>query len=235
VRINKYLARCGITSRRKADDLIAEGRVTLNGESVTEFGVRLDPEQDIVEVDGTAVSLPDSYVYYVLHKPRQVISTVDDPRGRRTVVDLIRTDRRIFPVERLDYDTSGVLLLTDDGDFAHHLMHPSNEVPRTYQVWYEGVLPADAASGLDAGIDIGENLPARGTLRIQEQTADQGMATLTLHAGRYHEVKRIFEALDCTVTRLHRSEFAGIGCAQLAPGEYRKLSKREIRSLNAGG
>ncbi len=235
VRINKYLARCGVTSRRKADSLIAEQRVTVNGQTVTEFGIRVDPGKDRVEVDGKAVTLPDAFVYYVLHKPQHVISTVDDPRGRETVVDLIPTDRRIFPVGRLDYDTSGVLLLTDDGDLANQLTHPSKEVPRTYQVWYEGVLPADAAARLKAGVDIGEDLPARGTLQGQQQSDDQGIATLTLRAGRYHEVKRIFGALNCTVTRLHRSRFAGLGCEPLAPGEYRKLSQQEVRSLKAGG
>lgn len=209
--------------------------MTVNGHPVNEFGTRVDPGNDTVQVDGKEVSPPDAFVYYVLHKPQYVISTVDDPRGRETVVDLIRTDRRIFPVGRLDYDTSGVLLLTDDGDLANQLMHPSNEIPRTYKVWYEGVLPADAAARLSTGIDIGEELPAQGTLQKHQQSEEQGIASLTLHAGRYHEVKRIFSALNCAVTRLHRSRFAGLGCENLPPGEHRKLTNQEVQSLKAGG
>ncbi len=231
MRLNKYIARCGVTSRRKADTYIEDGRVAVNGRIVTVHGVRIDPDDDLVQVDGREISLPDSYVYYLLHKPQNVISAAKDPHGRTTVVDLIPTSRRIYPMGRLDYDTTGVLLLTDDGDFANRLMHPSQEIPRTYQIEYAGSLPDNAAEQLSDGIDIGEEIPAKGELHIAHQQAGSGSATLTLRAGRYHEVKRIFAYFQTEVKGLHRVSFAGLECGNLKPGEYRRLTRDEIRRL----
>jgi len=233
--LNKFLARCGVTSRRKADDLIAAGRVIVNGETITEMGAQVDPETDTISVDNATVSLPDKYIYFLLHKPQNVITTVDDPRDRETVVDLIETDRRIYPVGRLDYDTTGVLLLTDDGELTQQLTHPSHEVPRTYEVVYEGQLPSDAKEKFAHGIDIGEEFPVQGELSILWEKPKSGAAHLTLHTGRYHEVKRVFAALDCKVTRLHRVKFAGLSCGELAPGEYRQLTKSEVQHLKLRG
>lgn len=235
MRLNKYLARCGVTSRRKADDLIAAGRVTVDGKTVTELGTKVDPETETVAVDGNVITLPESYMYFLLHKPEQVVTTVDDPGKRTTVVDLIDTDRRIYPVGRLDYDTTGVLLLTDDGELTQALTHPSNEVPRTYEVTYSGTLPSDAAEQMANGIDIGEDIPASGDLKILWERENTGAVHLTLRAGRYHEVKRIFEVWDCRVTNLHRIKFAGLSCGQLAPGDYRELTAEEIQMLKSGG
>ena len=235
MRLNKFLARCGVTSRRKADDLIAAGRVAVNGETIIEMGARTDPESDTVTVDGDVVSLPESYVYYLLHKPQHVVTTVDDPRDRTTVVDLIDTDRRIYPVGRLDYDTTGVLLLTDDGEFAQRMIHPSHEVERTYEVNYMGRLPQDAEKRLWEGIDIGEEYPVQGELSLLWEKPNGGAAHLTLHTGRYHEVKRLFEQLGCEVTRLHRIKFGGFSCGELAPGEYRKLSQDEVQRITTRG
>jgi len=166
VRINKYLARAGVTSRRKADELVRHGRVSRNGEAIHEPGVNVNPKSDYITVDGHPVSLPTEYVYFLLHKPQNTISSLDDPRGRTTVVELIPTTRRIHPVGRLDYDTTGVLLLTDDGDLTYQLTHPSNEVQRTYEITYEGTLPDTAAEQVQSGIDIGEDNPAAGDLEI---------------------------------------------------------------------
>lgn len=235
MRLNKFLARCGVTSRRKADDLIAAGRVALDGETVTELGTKVDPEDTTVTVDGTEVSLPRKYVYYLLNKPQAAVSTVDDPQNRRTVVELIDTDRRIYPVGRLDVDTTGVLLLTDDGELTHQLTHPSNEVPRTYEVTYKGRLPDDAAVRLRDGLDIGEDIPAEGGLERMWEQGGKGSAHLTLHAGRYHEVKRIFGVFGCEVERLHRVQFAGLTCGNLSPGDYRELDSDEIHKLKSRG
>jgi len=231
MRLNKYIARCGVTSRRKADSYIEDGRVVVNGRVISEHGVQVDPDDDLVRVDGREISLPDSYVYYLLHKPQNVISTADDPQGRKTVVDLIPTSRRIYPVGRLDYDTTGVLLMTDDGDFANRLTHPSNEIPRTYQVEYAGTLPDDTAAQLLQGIDIGEDIPATGEIHVQQQGSGSGSATLTLRAGRYHEVKRIIAYFNAEVKNLHRVSFAGLECGNLKPGEYRRLTKNELQRL----
>lgn len=235
MRLNKYLARCGVTSRRKADTYIADGRVVVNGAIVTELGTRVEPDHDVVLVDGQAVTLPQSHVYYLLNKPPNVLSTAEDPHGRPTVVELIKTDRRIYPVGRLDFDTTGVLLLTDDGALTHRLTHPSHEVRRTYRIWYAGTLPPDAAERLAHGLDIGEDLPARGSLRIESRRGESGVAFLTLHTGRYHEVKRIFARFQCQVERLHRIRFAGLTCEGLQPGDYRRLDPEEVEQLKAGG
>lgn len=235
VRLNKFLARCGVTSRRKADDLIAIGRVAVNGEPVTEMGVRINPDSDTVSVDGAVVSLPESYVYYLLHKPQDVVTTVSDPHGRKTVVDLIPTDRRIYPVGRLDYDTTGVLLLTDDGEFAQQMTHPSYEIDRTYEVTYQGHLPSDAKTRVRKGLDIGDDQPVQGELSLLWEKEHHGAAHLTLHTGKYHEVKRIFTALDCEVQRLHRIKFGEFSCGELAPGEYRQLSQDEVQYLKSWG
>lgn len=235
MRLNKYLARCGVTSRRKADTYIAEGRVAVNGTTVTEFGTRVDPGRDEVLVDGQAITLPHSYVYYLLNKPPNVLSTADDPHGRPTVVELIQTDRRIYPVGRLDFDTTGVLLLTDDGALTHRLTHPSHEVQRTYEIRFRGTLPPDAAEQLARGLDIGEELPAEGTLRVASRRDESGVAFLTLHTGRYHEVKRIFATFGCQVEGLHRTGFAGLTCEGLKSGDYRPLDPEEVETLKAGG
>ena len=235
VRLNKYLARCGVTSRRKADNYIAAGRVRVNGEVSTEMGIRVTPGRDRVTVDGQAISLPEEYVYYLLHKPMNVISTVDDPRGRTTVTDLIKTDRRIYPVGRLDYDTTGVLILTDDGELTNRLTHPSNEIDRTYEAVFGGRLRAGQIEAFRRGIDIGEEVPAQGDIDILWDRQDQSAAHITLHSGRYHEVKRIFEHFGCPVSRLHRVKFAGISCGELSAGEYRALSDDEVKQLRRAG
>ncbi len=235
MRLNKYLARCGVTSRRKADKYITAGRVRINDEITTEMGIQVRPGEDQVTVDGNPVSLPDECVYFLLHKPMHVISTVDDPRGRTTVTDLIDTDRRIYPVGRLDFDTTGVLILTDDGALTNKLTHPSNEIDRTYEVVYDGRLGAREIAAFHDGINIGEDIPARGDIEVLWQQEKKGSAHITLHSGRYHEVKRIFEHFNCPVIRLHRVKFAGISCGELAQGEYRKLTEDEIQQLRRAG
>lgn len=233
--MNKFLARCGVTSRRKADELIAAGRVRVNGEVITGMGFQIDPDSAAVQVDNELVTLPDQYVYYLLYKPQNVVTTVYDPQNRTTVVDLIDTERRIYPVGRLDYDTTGVLLLTDDGTLTQQLTHPSNEVPRTYEVIYESHLPANTVKQLKEGVDIGEDYPVKGELAILWVKEHSGCAHFTLHTGRYHEVKRVFRELGCEVIRLHRVKFAGLSCGDLAPGQYRQLSKSEVQHLKMRG
>lgn len=202
---------------------------------MTALGTKVQPEDDTVAVEGNTVSLPTEYKYFLLHKPPNVISTVDDPHNRKTVVDLIDTPRRIYPVGRLDYETTGVLLLTDDGELTQQLTHPSNEVGRTYEIFYSGVLPDDAVEMCKSGLDIGEDQPAFGRLNPLWGKDQSGAAHLTLYTGRYHEVKRIFEVLGCHVERLHRLKFAGLDCGGLAPGEYRELTNQEIQTLKSRG
>jgi 23S rRNA pseudouridine2605 synthase len=224
VRLNAYLARAGLASRRRADELIKAGRVTVNGRrgQLNDFvGGR-----DVVEVDGERVA-PQALAYVLLHKPAGVVTTARDPHGRPTVVGLVRHPARLVPVGRLDADTTGALLLTNDGELAHRLAHPRYEVDKVYEVDVEGEPDANALRQLSEGVELedGRTAPARvrrvGPSRIE----------LTIHEGRKHQVKRMCEAVGHPVHRLHRSHHAGLDLARLAPGRWRELSPEEVASL----
>jgi 23S rRNA pseudouridine2605 synthase len=226
VRLNAYLARAGVASRRRSDELIQAGRVRVNGapgELHTVVGAR-----DVVEVDGLRVSLqPLSYV--LLHKPPGVVTTARDPHGRPTVVDLVRHDARVVPVGRLDADTTGALLLTNDGPLAHRLAHPRYGVPKVYEAEVEGIPGPEAVAALRDGVQLedGRTSPA------EVRAIGDGRIELTLHEGRKHQVKRMCEAVGHPVLRLHRSRYAGLGIEGLEPGEWRELTADELRDLRA--
>lgn len=224
VRLNAYLARTGVASRRRADELIKAGRVRVNGEpgELSTF-VRAD---DVVEVDGRAVA-KQRLAYVLLNKPAGVVTTARDPQGRPTVVGLVRHESRVVPVGRLDVDTTGALLLTNDGPLAHRLAHPRYEVDKVYEVEVEGKPSREALRRLAEGVELedGRTAPARvrrlGPFRIE----------LTIHEGRKHQVKRMCEAVGHPVRRLHRSGYAGLGVEALAPGEWRALTRDEVEGL----
>jgi 23S rRNA pseudouridine2605 synthase len=224
VRLNAYLARAGVASRRRADELIKAGRVTVNGRrgELNDFvGGR-----DVVEVDGRQIA-PQSLAYVLLHKPAGVVTTARDPQGRPTVVDLVEHPSRLVPVGRLDADTTGALLLTNDGELAHRLAHPRYEVDKVYEVEVEGEPGAEALRRLGEGVDLedGRTAPARvrrlGSSRLE----------LTIHEGRKHQVKRMCEALGYPARRLHRSRYAGLDLTGLRPGEWRQLTAEEVDGL----
>jgi len=228
VRLNAYLARAGIASRRGAEALIREGRVTVNGEVA---GLATFVEgQDRVEVDGAEVA-PEPLTYVLLHKPAGVVTTARDPHGRPTVVGLVDHERRVVPVGRLDADTTGVLLLTNDGALAHRLMHPRYEVDKVYEAEVEGELSDEALEALRRGVELddGPTAPA-GARRLAPSRLE-----LTLHEGRKHQVKRMLAAVGHPVTSLHRSSYAGLTAEGLAPGEWRELRPEEVRRLRAPG
>ena len=224
MRLNAYLARAGVASRRGADELIKAGRVTVNGEPgelKTFVGAN-----DVVSLDGERLQ-PQELAYVLLHKPAGVVTTARDPQGRRTVVDLVDHPVRVVPVGRLDADTTGALLLTNDGDLAHRLAHPRYEVDKVYEVEVEGE-PDDAAlARLRDGIDLddGRTAPA--------QARHLGPTTLELavHEGRKHQVKRMLAAVGHPVTRLHRSRYAGLDLEGLEPGAWRELESSEVELL----
>jgi len=227
VRLNAYLARAGVASRRKADELIKAGRVTVNGEPG-----RLNTfveSRDVVEVDGARV-VRQSLAYLLLHKPVGVVTTASDPQGRRTVVDLVPREPRVVPVGRLDADTTGALLLTNDGDLAHTLAHPRYGVEKTYLVEVEGRPGREAIDHLQRGIELedGVTAPAR-VRRVAPSTVE-----LTIHEGRNRQVKRMLDAVGHPVTRLHRSAYAGLSADDLAPGEWRELTSAEVERLRHG-
>jgi pseudouridine synthase len=224
MRLNAFLARAGVASRRKADELIKAGRVLVNGEpgqlnTFVESG-------DRVEVDGDEVR-PQRLAYVLLHKPAGVVTTASDPQGRRTVVDLVEHEVRVVPVGRLDVETTGALLLTNDGELAHRLAHPKYEVEKVYEAEVEGE-PSDAAlRELAEGVELEDGVTAPAEVRRLAQSHVE----LSIHEGRNRQVRRMLEAVGHSVRRLHRSRYAGLTLDGLEPGKWRELTPEELRLL----
>jgi 23S rRNA pseudouridine2605 synthase len=228
VRLNAYLARAGIASRRGSEELIRAGRVKVNGETagLTTF-VESD---DRVEVDGEEVA-PEPLTYVLLNKPAGVVTTARDPHGRPTVVGLVGHERRVVPVGRLDADTTGALLLTNDGPLAHRLMHPRYEVDKVYEAEVEGEPTDEELERLERGVELDDGATAPAKVR----RLGAAKVELTIHEGRKHQVKRMLAAVGHPVKQLHRSSYAGLAAAGLAPGDWRELSEEEISRLRAPG
>ena len=226
MRLNRFLARAGASSRRGSEELIRAGRVTVNGAPAAL--ATFVEDADVVELDGRRVS-PEPLGYVLLHKPAGVVTTARDPHGRPTVVDLVAHPLRLVPVGRLDADTTGALLLTNDGALAHRLMHPRYEVDKVYEVDVEGEPGDDELRRLAEGVqlDDGRTAPAR-VRRLAPSRLE-----LTLHEGRKHQVKRMCDAVGHPVTRLHRSRYASLSLADLACGGWRELDAREVEGLHA--
>jgi pseudouridine synthase len=230
VRLNAYLARAGVASRRAADELVKSGRVTVNGvPGRLSTRVRRD---DRVEVDGRPVEL-EPLAYILLHKPPGVVTTARDPHGRPTVVGLVGHPHRIVPVGRLDADTTGALLLTNDGALAHRLAHPRYGVEKVYLADVEGVPSADAVRRLQAGVVLEDGRTAPAKAHVVARKRGNATLELVLHEGRKHQVKRMCAAVGHPVRRLHRSRYAGLDLEGLAQGEWRELSQDEVATLQA--
>jgi len=224
VRLNAYLARAGVASRRRADALIRAGRVRVNG-APGELNTVV-AKSDVVEVDGARVQR-QRLAYVLLHKPAGAVTTARDPQGRRTVVELVPDEPRVVPVGRLDADTTGALLLTNDGDLAHRLAHPRYGVPKVYEAEVEGSPSADALARLREGVELDDGVTAPAEARMLAP----GRIELTLHEGRKHQVKRMCEMVGHHVRRLHRSRYAGLDLDGLEPGEWRELTLDEVAAL----
>ncbi|HZM30713.1 MAG TPA: pseudouridine synthase [Acidimicrobiales bacterium] len=225
-RLQKILARAGLGSRRACEELIADGRVRVNGEVAT-LGTRADPEADTIEVDGAVVGTRQGLVHYLLNKPAGVFTTAKDPQGRPTVVDLVPPEPRVYPVGRLDADTEGLLLLTNDGDLAHRLTHPSFGVDKEYLAEVEGTPSRGALRRLREGVELedGPTAPARASL------VDDHTLRITIHEGRNRQVRRMCDAVGHPVRRLVRVRFGPVSDRRLAPGAWRALSQAEVRDL----
>lgn len=231
-RLQKVIANNGYTSRRKAEELIRAGKVKVNGEIVTELGIKVSAN-DQIEVEGNNLVKSEKKVYYLLNKPRGVISSVTDDLGRETVVSLIDTEERIYPIGRLDYDTTGLLLLTNDGELANFLMHPKNEVEKTYVAKLEGMLTPSEFYSLKKGIVIEGRkvVPTRVKVRKTDKERNTQIVEISIIEGRNHIVKKIFDELKHPVSKLKRESYAFLTLGNLKSGEYRELSLKEVKKL----
>ncbi|MDL4906566.1 pseudouridine synthase [Enterococcus gallinarum] len=231
-RLQKVIAHAGITSRRKAEELIVAGRVSVNDQIVKELGVQVSAK-DRVEVDGVPIE-QESPVYYMLYKPRGVISAVTDDKKRKVVLDFF-TDvpERLYPIGRLDYDTSGLLLLTNDGDLSQKLMHPKHEVDKVYVAKVKGIADKKQLLPLSRGIRIEgkKTAPARFEILSTDAATQTSIVQLTIHEGRNHQVKNMLKAVGLPVQKLKREMYGSLTLAGLRPGEYRELTKKEVNEL----
>ena len=229
-RIQKVLAHAGVASRRAIEEMIEAGRIKVNGKRAR-LGQRVDPAKDAVEVDGSRVPLQAELRYYLLNKPVGVVTTSDDPEGRDTVLDYIETDERVWPVGRLDIETEGALLLTNDGELTHRLTHPSFEVPKTYLAEVRGAVGSKAIRALLSGVELDDG-PARARgAQIVEQARGDTLLELVLTEGRNREVRRMLDALGFTVVRLVRVAIGPLRLGRLKAGTYRKLGPPEVMAL----
>lgn len=230
-RLQKIIAHSGYTSRRKAEELIVAGKVTVNGIVVKELGTKVKRSDDIM-VEGNMLAIEEK-VYYVLYKPEGYISSTNDEKGRKTVVDLITTDKRVYPVGRLDYDTSGVLLLTNDGDFANLMTSPSHHVEKEYRVKVKGFLRKEESTKLCRGIRIENYKTRKAKIKdvVYNKESETTLATIIITEGKYHQVKLMFEAVNHPVLRLKRVRFGIVNLDNMRIGDYRLLKPFELKKL----
>lgn len=231
-RLQKVIARAGITSRRKAEHLIIEGKVTVNGKIVTKLGTKVGPD-DVIEVNGVKVEREEP-VYFLLYKPAGVVSTVKDDKNRKTVIDFFpEVEERIFPVGRLDYHTSGLLLMTNDGDFANLMMHPRYEIEKTYIAKVKGVPLKEDLKRLQKGVELedGITLPAKVKFLRGNRKKKTAIIELTIREGRNRQVRRMFDAIGYPVLKLKRERYAFLTLEGLNAGEYRRLTPHEVKQL----
>ena len=232
-RLQKVIAYAGVASRRKAEQLIVEGKVKVNGKVIKELGTKV-ANSDEIEVEGVKLEKEDK-VYFLLYKPRAYISAVTDDKGRNTVTDIFKKQvhQRIFPVGRLDYDTTGLLLLTNDGEFSNLMTHPKFKIDKTYIARVKGIPTKQGLMQLQNGIKLedGKTAPAKVSMTSYDENAGKAICEITIHEGRNRQVRRMFEAIGTPVVKLKRERFAFLDLRGLVPGEYRELTKHEVKLL----
>ena len=234
IRLQKVLAAAGIGSRRHCEELIAAGRVEVDGEIVRRFGARVDPQHQVIRVDGRRIPASEDLVYVALNKPTGVLTTMSDSRGRATMADLLGdVPERLYHVGRLDYDTEGLMLLMNDGELAHRLAHPRYGVPKTYLAEVTGDVPRDLGRQLIGGIELDDGVASADKFRVVERLGSRALVEITLHEGRKHIVRRMLAAAGHPVTRLVRTHVGPIALGGLRPGMTRQLSVKEVGDLYA--
>ena len=236
MRINKYIASCGVASRRKAEELIISGRVTINGELITELSTIVDETKDIVEVDGVPINQEEKKVYILLNKPEGYITTVKDQFDRPSVLDILKdVEERVYPVGRLDYETSGLLILTNDGDLTYKLTHPKHEVEKTYLAMVNGIISPEEKRRFENGLQIEDYTTAKAKLKIvkADEEKNYSVCKITIHEGRNRQVRKMCKAIGHPVRNLRRIQMGRINIRGLEVGEYRNLTEDEVRYLKS--
>lgn len=234
IRLQKYLAECGIASRRKCEEYIAQGKIKVNGEITTELGTKVNPQKDIIEYNGKKVKREEKHVYILLNKPIGYVTTADDQFGRDTVLDLVKVKERIVPVGRLDMYTSGALILTNDGDFVYKVTHPKNEVTKTYTVTLKGQVSNEEIEQLRNGIELDDGFktsPAKVRRIMEDKENNKTRLEIVIHEGKNREVRRMCEAINKKVLALHRSKIGTINLDGLTIGKWRYLKEEEVQKL----
>ena len=234
IRLQKYLANNGIASRRKCEELIIQGRVKVNGEVVTELGTKINPDKDIIEYNGKTIKNTNTeHTYILLNKPIDYVTTVKDQFNRNTVLDLVKTNKRLVPVGRLDMYTSGAIILTDDGDFVYKITHPKHEIPKTYNVTVVGKVTGEEIEQLKNGVDIGDFVTSKAEVKILKIDEQKNISRLqiTIHEGKNRQIRRMCEAIGKKVISLHRSKIGNLTVKGLPLGTWRYLTKKEIETL----
>ena len=234
IRLQKYMAEVGIGSRRKCEEYIKMGRVKVNEKIIFELGTKIDPSTDKVEFDNKVLVLKkEPHTYILLNKPIDYVTTVKDQFGRNTVLDLVKMDKRLVPVGRLDMYTSGALILTDDGDFVYKITHPKHEITKTYTVTIKGIVSKEDVIKLEQGVDIGDFVTSKAKVRILKTDEEQNKSRLeiTIHEGKNRQVRKMCEAIGHKVLALHRSKIAGIDVKDIPLGKWRYLNSKEVNKI----
>lgn len=233
IRLQKYLADCGIASRRKSEELIKQGQVKVNGKTITELGTKVIPNKDSVEYNGKKIELKKEYVYILLNKPIGYVTTVKDQFNRDSVLDLVKTNKRLVPVGRLDMYTSGALILTNDGDFVYKVTHPKHEIEKTYTVTIIGIVKKEEVEKLKKGMEIENYItkPAKVKILKIDEEKNQSRFEITIHEGKNRQVRKMCEAIGHKVLALHRSKIAGIDVKDIPLGKWRYLTNKEVNKI----
>ncbi|OGW43179.1 MAG: pseudouridine synthase [Nitrospirae bacterium RBG_16_43_11] len=231
-RLQKIISAAGAASRRKAEELIVEGCVTVNGRIVRELGTKADPEKDAIKVSGKLIHLPQSKTYIVLNKPRGFITSMKDPEGRPVVTELLKgVKARVVPVGRLDYDTEGLLIMTNDGDLAHSLMHPSHVISKIYLAKVKGIIEDKAIERLEKGVKLREGVTAPARVKKLKKSVANSWVEITVHEGRYRQVRRMLEEVGYPVIKLIRVTYGSLALGNVPLGKYRHLTSDEVKLL----
>lgn len=238
MRLQKYLASCGVASRRKCEELILNGKIEVNGSTVFELGTKVNPDKDEIKYNGKVVKLEDEKIYILLNKPIGYVTTAKEQFGRDMVLDLVKVNKRIVPVGRLDMYTSGALILTNDGDFVNKLTHPSHEIDKTYNVTLKGIVSKEEIEKLQNGVEIDDGYvtkPAKVKILKIDEEKKISRIQITIHEGKNRQVRKMCEAVGKRVLALHRCKIGTLDVKDLKLGEWRYLSKREVESFNQFG